>query len=53
MLLLIAYDADQNGRLFALRHDVLPWLRPVEGYVMGSMLVVGALCAIVRKSFER
>jgi hypothetical protein len=52
MLLLITYDADQNGQLFALRHGVLPWLRPAEGYVMGSMLIVGALYAIVRKCFD-
>jgi hypothetical protein len=52
LLLLIAYDADRNGQLFAMRHGVLPWLRPAEGYVMGSMLIVGALYAIVRKRFD-
>jgi hypothetical protein len=49
-LLLIAYDSDQHGRLFALRQWVPPWLQPVEGYVIGLMLIVGALYAIVRKS---
>ena len=53
MLLLIAFEADQNARLFALRHGILPWLRPAEGYVMGSILVSGALYAIARKSLER
>jgi len=48
MLLLVAYDADRNGRPFTLRHGVLPWLKPLEGYVMGWMLVVGTLYAIVR-----
>lgn len=50
IILFIAYQADQNARLFALRLDVRPWLRPVEGYVMGSILVLGALYAIARKS---
>jgi len=50
ILLLIAYDADRNGRLFALRYGVPPWLNPVEGYVISLMLIVGAAFAIVRKS---
>jgi hypothetical protein len=49
-LLLIAYDAHRNGRLFALRLGVPPWLNPVGGYVVGLMLIVGAVYAIVRKS---
>jgi hypothetical protein len=53
MVLLIAYDADQHRRPFSLRHGVLPWLTPMEGYVMGSMLIVGALYAIIWKFFEK
>jgi hypothetical protein len=53
ILVLIAYDADRNSRLFALRHGVPPWLNPVEGYVIGVMLIVGAIYAIIRRSFKR
>ena len=50
LLLLIAYDAHRHGRLFALRYGVPSWLNPVEGYIVGLMLIVGAVYAIVRKS---
>jgi hypothetical protein len=52
MLLLIAYSADRNNRLFSLRHGITPWVTPTEGYIIGLLLVLGGLYAIIRRCFS-